>query len=329
MLDFLSNPSWINPQLDYLIWLQNIRIGMGGVLDNFFLSLTRLGEMSMPTLIMCIIYWCVDSKAGLYLFSLNAFSLMFTQFLKMIACVYRPWVLSDKVTPPQAAFRTAGGYSFPSGHSTAAASSIGGIAYWYRSIKPLCILLVIIVLLVGFSRNYLGVHTPQDVVIGLLTGFVFIFAVNKLINWMEKDKNRYLYVLAAVNVLSFLILLYLCNKTYPIDYVNGKVLVNPYKSLYNTFLYFGWTLGMLNGAFLCRRFFPFDAKVGTKLNKAIRFVVGIALAALMFNHLEINFWGHIQRYRLTFVTTFLIAFSLTAVYPYVFSRINNFLYKKL
>ena len=40
MIDFLSNPDWIRPQMDFLVLLQNIRIGSAITIDKLFLLIT-------------------------------------------------------------------------------------------------------------------------------------------------------------------------------------------------------------------------------------------------------------------------------------------------
>ena len=84
MIDALSNPQWINPQIDFLIYLQHFRVGPLESLDKFFLSVTVLGEFWIPTLICSLVYWCIDFKAGIYLFSLEGFNVLFTHFLKCL-----------------------------------------------------------------------------------------------------------------------------------------------------------------------------------------------------------------------------------------------------
>ena len=322
-IEFLSNESWLNPQINYLLFLQGLRVHLGSNIDVFFMSLTRFGEIMMPTLIISIIYWCFDSMAGLYLFSLNSFCYFVSQILKMTACVYRPWVLSDKVHPVEAAYRTAGGYSFPSGHSTGVSSTIGGMAYLVRKNKVLCSLLVLFVLMVGFSRNYLGVHTPQDVIVGLSTGLIFIFIVDWIIKWCEKDKNRYLYILVIFDILVAIVLYYICNKTYPADYVNGKLLVDPSYAIYNSFIYYGWISGLLNGVFLCRRWLPFDAKKGTASVRAIRGFIGLLIAYSLLHYIDTNLWGYSNNYAQTFEILFATGFFITCLYPLVFINVEN------
>ena len=99
MIDCFSNPSWINPQIDFLLFLQNLRISYFESFDKFFLSVTIFGELWIPTLVCAITYWCIDFRAGMYLFGLEGVNVIITHLLKMIVCVYRPWVLDSRIEP--------------------------------------------------------------------------------------------------------------------------------------------------------------------------------------------------------------------------------------
>ena len=52
-------------------------------------------------------------------------------------------------------------------------------------------MLVIVVLLVGFSRIYLQVHFPSDVLAGLLAGVFWVFGLHALLfsRWFQNDKG--------------------------------------------------------------------------------------------------------------------------------------------
>ena len=174
--------------------------------------------------------------------------------------------------------------------------------------------------MVGFSRNYLGVHTPQDVFVGLLTGLILVFVINYLIDWCEKDKNRYLYLMAGLNVIVFANLFYILTKSYPVDYLNGEILVKPQKGMYISVLYTGWILGLSNGTFLCRRFFPFDPKRMSKKTRITIGVIGTALLAVLLSIIETQFFDIHRSYPVTLGFVFLIGFIITAVYPFIFTR---------
>ncbi|MBR1424478.1 phosphatase PAP2 family protein [bacterium] len=325
--EMLMAKGLIAPQIDFLLFLQNIRIQTGGVFDNFFLEITTLGELLFPTLFMCLIYWCVDFRAGIYLFTLNSFGLYFAKLFKMVGCVYRPWILDNKVKPIESALQASGGYSFPSGHTAMAAASWGGMAYLVRKNKVLCSILIILVLLIAFSRNYVGVHTPQDVIVSLFIGLICIFAVDKLLNWCEKDKNRYLYVMAIIDLVALITLYYVITKSYPQDFVNGKVLVDPTHAIYIMVVYMGWIVGITNGVLLCAKFLRFDPKQGSIYSRVIRGFIGMVIMLILFKIMYPIFFHGIHDYKITFVSLFTVGFFITAGYPFLFSKLH-FLLKK-
>ena len=324
MIECLSNPSWINPQVDCLLFLQNFRIGHLEALDKFFLSITIFGEFWLPTLICAITYWCIDFKSGIYLFSLESSNILLTHFFKMLACVYRPWILNNSLHPSELAVPFAKGYSFPSGHSAMASSIIGGVAYLVRNKKWLCATLIGLILLIGFSRLWLGVHTPQDVICGLSIGLILIFAINSLINWAEQNKNRYLYIEGIVNILALLALIYVdFFNSYRIDYVSGELLVNPQKSIYVTSVVYGYALGLINGCFLCRRFFPFNPKEGTLKNKIIRGIIGTILLLLLLKFVLEYIIMNTLSMKIAIAIMFIMGLFVTLIYPVIFKKFQK------
>ncbi len=323
--ELLTNSNWLQPQIDFLIFLQNLRAQTGDVFDQFFIALTKFGgELHFPTLFIAVIYWCISSKFGLFMFLVNGFTLTFSQLLKMTACIYRPWILNKTITPSALVIKSAGSYSFPSGHSMMAASTWGAMAYVFKNKKWLCFFLIFFTLLIGFSRLYLGVHTPQDVTIGLLTGVLFIFTIFPLINWCEKSKNRYIYLLLIINILLVAILVYILNKSYPIDYINGKILVDPRRGINISVVYFGWLFGLFNGAIFCRRFFPFNAKTGSIRTRFLRGIVGFITAYILSDIFQYVVFKEriVTDYKIVMPIAFLVTFYITAIYPWMFQKIK-------
>ena len=78
---------------------------------------------------------------------------------------------------------TAGFYSFPSGHATVAVGFYGALAlilaYHLRGPARWAVVAVgaAVVLLIGFSRLYLGVHYPTDVLAGFLAAPLWLVSV--------------------------------------------------------------------------------------------------------------------------------------------------------
>ena len=324
MIECMSNPSWISPQIDFLLFLQNIRMGTWDIIDKFFLSITIFGEFWLPTIICAITYWCIDYKAGIYLFSMESFNIFIAHFLKMIACVYRPWVLDNRIQPSKLAVPFAKGYSFPSGHSIMSSSVVGGVAYLLKKHKWICTLLIFLVLLIGFSRLWLGVHTPQDVVCGLFIGFCLIFIVSKIVNWAENDKKRYWYLLIATDIFVILALVYVYFfNTYRIDYVDGQILVDPQHLKYVTTVIYGYSLGLINGCYLCRIFNPFNPKDVPVKQRIIRGVIGSIILILMLKYVLEYIIMNIISIRYGMIYMFLVGIFITLIYPIIFSKLKK------
>lgn len=98
----------------------------------------------------------------------------------------------DRTRPQQVAYYSETGYSFPSGHSAVAMTLYGLLAYWAirRLQNPVGRLLVglnaiCLILAVGFSRIYLGVHFLSDVLGGYLLGIGWLSVGIILTEWQR------------------------------------------------------------------------------------------------------------------------------------------------
>ncbi|SEH52675.1 PAP2 superfamily protein [Ruminococcus flavefaciens] len=213
--------------IDYLLFLQHFRESINDALTPF-MEFVSLFAISFLITIPAFIYWCKDKRIGLYALSAYALSSAITVIVKLTACVYRPWIRDSRIIPAGDSVRSATGYSFPSGHTSNAASIYGGLALKSpkkrRWIKVICVLMI---LLTAFSRNYLGVHTPQDVLTAILLGTIAVLFMSKLSSYLSKHTEKENIVLAAGIVFCIASLIYISAKPYPRDIVNGKLLVDP------------------------------------------------------------------------------------------------------
>ena len=133
-----------------------------------------------------LVYWCLDRKTGrfgLLCFSVGQF---LNQTCKAVFCIPRPWIRNTDIHPSPQAIESASGYSFPSGHSQTAMSSYGALSVKGTTSRWIRVILLVCILLVGLSRNYLGVHTPQDVLVGFGMGILSIV----IVAYIQKHKEK-------------------------------------------------------------------------------------------------------------------------------------------
>jgi len=217
--------------IEYLLLLQRFRAAVGDALTPF---MEKISLFSVTYLIVLpvLLYWMVDKRKGLYTLVSYYLCCGFNAMLKLTACVYRPWIRDARVLPAGDAIRTATGYSFPSGHTTTAGPIMGGLAVsswrWKKAVSWLC---AAFVLIVGFSRNYLGVHTPQDVLVGLVESVLWLFVAAKLFGYLEAHPERENLFLALSFLIGWLGIVYITFKPYPMDYVDGRLLVDPQRMM--------------------------------------------------------------------------------------------------
>lgn len=269
--------------IDYLLWLQGVRENFGG---EFFMTLiTGIPKNPLSALIPGILFWCFNKRAGLFLLLAASFGRLVNTLIKDTACVYRPWILDSQVQPAADALKSASSYSMPSGHTQGAAAIYGGLAYFYRRKLPqLIIPCALIVLAVGFSRNFLGVHTPQDVLVAIVETLVVLILAEKILNLAAQDERLGVIIFTAGILFCMAAAFYMMTKTYPIDYLYGKVIVPPDKARIDSLDSIGCTAGFLIGVALENRFVNFSTNVGRAI-KIRRMIIGglvggVAFAAL-------------------------------------------------
>ena len=218
--------------IEYLLYLQQFRETVGSILTPLMNAVTKLSAGFLPIAMMCMIYWAFDRKAGRKILAGLGGGLFINGFLKLTFCVYRPWIRDTRILPYGDSKTAATGYSFPSGHTTRATAMFGGSGLWFMEKKHSVVagLLFVLVFLTMFSRNYLGVHTPQDVLVGFISTAVMMYLTGWLELWSEKDKKRDLMILVAGLLICIAAVLYYEYKPYPLDYLpDGSLLVDPAK----------------------------------------------------------------------------------------------------
>src|SRR5687768_2721256 len=152
----------------------------------FFLALTKLGSG--------LYLWIIGAAAGLIFIMLRWFRTLFLFILLMTgqAALHHgfKWIFARPRPSALINYRAVESFSFPSGHAVAALCLYGALAWIVASridsAAPkagIAISTVIVVFLIGFSRVYIGVHHPTDVLAGFLAASVWLLAV------MSTDRN--------------------------------------------------------------------------------------------------------------------------------------------
>ncbi len=262
--------------LTILHYLETFREGAGQFLTPLFLFITTLGVADVGLALVGVIYWTVNKEFGYYLYFGWTWNLLLAGALKNTVCAYRPWVRDPTIVPNAVAKVGATGYSFPSGHSMNAASLFGGVGVSPQVAKAWRITAWGVAALVGFSRLYLSVHTPQDVLVGLTVGAAVMYASWKLLRKYGASKH-FDAISAAVAIVSSLALAwYVAVKSYPTDYdADGNLLVDGAKTAIYAFRPIGMVLGCFLGRLVERKYVRYEL-AGALKTRVLTACVGLA-----------------------------------------------------
>jgi len=309
--------------IDILLWLQDFRNGIGAGLVDFFTKMSEIGEMGFVLIVMAIVYWCVSKQYGQYLLMGWSGNRVVNGLLKVAACVYRPWIRDVRIVPEKGALAAATGYSFPSGHSMNAASLYGGVTVRKELPRALRIATGVIVALIAFSRNFLGVHTPQDVLVGAAAGLLLMWLTAKLMKWIEAHPKKDIPVMCAGIGIAAAVAVFAALKSYPADYDSaGKLLVDGAKMANDTYKGVGWCVGFLSGWVLERRFVGFstDVPMAKRMTRLVTGLLGYYAVSLILMPL---LKSAIPGTGGTITTCFLQMFYVSFIFPWFMRRFEH------
>lgn len=148
------------------------------LLTNFMKIITLFGSAYVIVPCCIILLFALKNKKNKILMTSNL--VIITLLNQLLKCVFR------RLRPINGIISESG-YSFPSGHSMVSMAFYGFLIYLlYKSnfkYKNIFIgLLIVLILLIGISRIYLGVHYPTDVFGG------FLLSISYLLLFVEISK---------------------------------------------------------------------------------------------------------------------------------------------
>lgn len=303
--------------MEFLYVLEALRVP---VLNEFMLLITKLGEETAFLAVALIVFWCVDKRRGYYVMTVGFLGTMFNQFLKLLCRVPRPWVLDPDFTILEQAREAAAGYSFPSGHTQNAVGTFGAIALttknkWIRAAS------IAIAVLVPFSRMYIGVHTPQDVLASILIALCLMLFLKPVA--MPEKQHWMKGVIAIMLVLAVGLLLFVERYPFPAD-IDEHNLESGMKNAYTM-------LGCLTGVAVVyvaeKKYVNFDTKAIWWV-QILKTVLGLAVVLLVKEGLRSPLEAVLSVYPARAVRYFLVVMTAGFLWPMTFHWFSKLGVKK-
>ena len=294
--------------MEFLYLLEKIRLPG---LNELMLAVTELGG-ELPFLVAAlIVFWCVDKRQGYYVLSVGFLGTLTNQFMKLWFRIPRPWVLDPEFTILEQAREAAAGYSFPSGHTQNSVGTFGALAVTNKNkwVRGICLALVI---LVPFSRMYVGVHTPADVLVAAAMAIVFLAVLYPVI--YKNDGKNIPVLLAVMTLLAVAFLLFVELYPFPMDID----LHNLESGVKNAYTLLGSLVGLIIVYLVDQRYLHFDTKAvwwAQVLKVAFGLLVVLAVKSGMKTPLEVLCGGHMIARGLRY---FLIVIVAGIVWPLTF-----------
>lgn len=298
--------------MSFLYLLEKIRFP---ALNEFMLAITTLGEETAFLVIALIVFWCVDKRKGYYIMAVGFMGTMFNQILKLACRVPRPWVQDPDFAILEQAKDAAAGYSFPSGHTQTAVGTFGSIAAFTEK-KWLRYSSVLLAVLVGFSRMYIGVHFLSDVLAGAAIACLLIGLLRKPV--LQGSNHQMKAVIAVMLAVSVVFLMYVSFWNFPAD-MDPHNMESGYKNAYTML---GCLIGVAVVYIVDTRWLRFSCHAVWWV-QLIKIVVGLLLVLAVKEGLRAPLELLLPVYPARAVRYFLIVLTAGTLWPMAFQYLSK------
>jgi undecaprenyl-diphosphatase len=187
-----------------LQWLESIATHRSVFLNPIFLFLNYFDTVYFLMIVIPVVWIAVSPRWGLRIALVLILSALINFHLKWLFHSPRP--IEADPTLAMLPFRDPG---FPSGAAQTSALLAGLLVYGWKSAWAWAIAIPY-ALLIGFSRLYLGVHYPTDVLggycIGLALLFAFIYSIDPIEKFCKEQKGSFCVIIAAILSLLYVFL---------------------------------------------------------------------------------------------------------------------------
>jgi membrane-associated phospholipid phosphatase len=283
--------------IEVIEFLQSFR---NGFFDFIFNTISFLGEEYIYIAILGVIYYGINKRLGEVL----AFSLFFTAsintIIKGLVGALRPFekypLRVENLRPD-----TAGGHSFPSGHTQNFTTFYYTLAIKLNK-RYLFIIAGVLAVLMAMSRMYLGVHFLEDVSVSIVLGIIVALIVTSLYNkYKDTAILHYIYIGILIGLFPFLFFI-------------------QEKDFYTSY---GLMFGFVGAMIFEQNYVQFDLQVPV-IKKALRIVIGIGIMLAIQIGVKAIFVGLFGEdiILLDLIRYALIAFIGLGLYPILFKKFN-------
>lgn len=290
--------------MEFLHFLAQYRTPLA---DLFFQGVTYLAQEFFVIAVICWLFWCSDKKLAYTLGFSYFVSGLLVQALKITFRIPRPWLLDPAFQAVPSALAGATGYSFPSGHTQSITSLFGilGLHVKKASRRILCFS---VILLVGFSRMYLGCHTPKDVLTSFALSMICSFLCYLLFYQKEAALGHEKLICLVMLAVSAALCVYAAflrqNGTIALSYARDCLKAG------------GAGAAFALGYYIEQKYIGFSPAKGAK-KKALRLGAGLAGALLLQTGLKPLIGESLPA---SFFRYFLVVAWVVILYPLLFTR---------
>ena len=300
--------------MDFLRLLESVRTP---ALSAFMSVITYGGDEIFFIMLAITIFWCVDKRDGYYVLLVGFLGTLCNQFLKLWFRIPRPWVLDPDFTIVESARAAAAGYSFPSGHTQNIVGTMACVILMTKN-KKIRAVAVVLMLLVPFSRMYLGCHTPLDVSVSFVLALALAVGLRPVITAGGKRPAclwglLFVSLTAAVAYWAFV-----TYYRFPAD-VDTE---NLHAGVKNAYTMLGCLAGMMIAKWLDDRFIRFRTDA-VRWVQAAKTILGFALLMALRAGLKAPLRAILPEGPATAMRYCMIVFFAAAVWPLAFPWFRN------
>jgi membrane-associated phospholipid phosphatase len=193
-----------------LEFIRTVQTAVSPPLTLIMRVITAIGGEYTYMILIPVIYWCIDEKKGLRLGFIVFISVWVNLTLKYLLDQPRPFFTGYDPSVGLINERLGG---VPSGHAQNSMVMLFVIASWINK-KWAYISAAALVYLISFSRVYLGVHFPSDIIAGWITACLILYGYYLYSGTIEKTLAQYGYRagMIATSALALLMIIYLPGK---------------------------------------------------------------------------------------------------------------------